>query len=63
MKKSYQKPEMKKVSFSYEQAVVASGVSYCDQGWTRQTVLIPWEDTCAKCYEDLIWVGSTSPNV
>lgn len=62
MKKSYQKPEMKKVSFSYEQAVVASGgPSYCNQGWTLETTLIPGAG-CDKCYNDLIFIASTAPN-
>ena len=61
MKKSYQKPEMKKVSFSYEQAVVASN-SYCDQGWTQTTTQNPRNGECPKCYDKFIWVSSTDPN-
>lgn len=61
MKKSYQKPEMKKVSFSYEQAVVASGgPSYCDQGWTKSTTADPNAE-CDKCNNDQIWIGSANP--
>lgn len=60
MKKTYQKPEMKKVNFSYEQTVVASGSTYCDQGWTKATVLDP-QAACTKCYQELIWIGTTAP--
>lgn len=60
MKKSYVKPEAKKISFAYEQVVVASG-GYCDQGWTQKTNLDPY-GTCDKCYGGLIWIGSTKPN-
>ena len=42
MKKAYSKPEAKKISFQYTKVVAASG-QYCDQGWTKATVLIPWD--------------------
>lgn len=58
MKKPYQKPEAKKVSFQYENVVVAS-THYCDQGWTKATTLDPAGGSCPRCYEELIWIGST----
>ncbi|MCI5565442.1 MAG: hypothetical protein MR400_07090 [Clostridiales bacterium] len=61
MKKAYTKPEAKKISFQYTKVVAASGQQYCDQGWTKATVLIPWDGTCAKCYDEFIWIGSTAP--
>ena len=59
MKKAYAKPEARKVSFKYTKVMAASG-KYCDQGWTKATVLIPWEG-CSKCYDEFIWIGSTKP--
>ena len=59
MKKSYVKPEAKKISFAYEQVVVASG-GFCDQGWTQSTSLIP-DKGCGRCYDKFIWIGSTNP--
>ncbi len=58
MKKAYAKPEARKVSFQYTKVMAASG--YCDQGWTKATVLIPWKE-CSKCYDEFIWIGSTAP--
>ena len=58
MKRTYTKPEARKINFQYTKVMAASG--YCDQGWTKATVLIPWID-CSKCYEEFIWVGSTAP--
>lgn len=60
MKKAYSKPEAKKISFQYTKVVAASG-QYCDQGWTKATVLIPWDGSCAKCQDEFIWIGSTAP--
>lgn len=59
MKKAYEKPEAKKVSFQYTNVVATSG-SYCDQGWTQMTTLDPNGD-CNKCRDKLIWIGSTNP--
>ena len=58
MKKTYAKPNAKKISFQFNKVMAASG--YCDQGWTKATVLIPWKD-CNKCYEEFIWINSTDP--
>jgi hypothetical protein len=58
MKKAYEKPEVKKVNFEYTKVVATSG--YCDQGWTQQTTQNPNAE-CPKCYEKLIWIGSTNP--
>ena len=57
MKKSYQKPEFKKVNFSYEQAVVASP-NQCFQGWTNVTSLNPLNNECNKCFTDVSFVDS-----
>ncbi len=59
MKKTYVKPEAKKVNFQYSNVLAASG--YCRQSWSDITVLIPWNDECAKCYENLEWIHSTAP--
>lgn len=62
MKKAYTKPETRKVNFQYTKVMASSGGSYCDQGWTKATVLIPWPtEACSKCYDEFIWIGSTAP--
>ncbi len=58
MKKTYAKPNAKKISFQFNKVMATS--QYCDQGWTKETVLIPW-DGCNKCYDEFIWIGSTDP--
>ncbi len=58
MKKTYAKPNAKKISFQFNK-VMATSASYCDQGWKRETVLIPWGNECQKCYDDFIWIDST----
>lgn len=59
MKKTYAKPNAKKISFQFNKVMATS--QYCDQGWTKATVLIPWDGTCNKCYDEFIWIGSTDP--
>ncbi len=59
MKKTYAKPNAKKISFQFNKVMATS--QYCDQGWTQATVLIPWDGTCNKCYDKFIWIGSTDP--
>lgn len=66
MKKSYKTPMVKYVDFNYDEQVNASSVPvYCDQGWKQTTTLVPQMRTtnCVRCYDVLIWIDSTAPNV
>lgn len=63
MKKTYQTPVAKMVNYRYDDQVVATSASYCDQGWTRMTTLKPEMKTafCTRCDDDLIWLNEVSP--
>lgn len=62
MKKTYQTPVAKMVNYRYDDQVVATSVSNCDQGWTRMTTLKPEMRTadCARCDDDLIWMNQVA---
>lgn len=66
MKKSYKAPMAKYVDFNYDEQVTASSVPvYCDQGWSKETTLVPWmrSTECARCYDKLIWIETTGPEL
>lgn len=59
MKKAYQTPKARLVNYKYDEQVVASSVTACDQGWTRMTTMKPAMRSadCARCNDDMIWLN------
>lgn len=63
MKKAYQTPVAKLVNYKYDDQVVATSATYCDQGWSQMTTLKPAMKSidCARCDDNLIWLNEVSP--
>lgn len=62
MKKAYQTPKVRLVNYKYDEQVAATSVSYCDQGWTHMTTLMPaMRASCERCDNDLIWINEIAP--
>lgn len=67
MKRTYKEPSVRFIDYKYDEQVTATSnpTSYCDQGWTKNTVLLPpyMGGSCSKCDDTLIWIESTAPSI